>query len=94
MIPSDIVRDLTGLTSSQLYQLRKHHLIPRPTRADTMGHGGSTYVYPKSVLNRIRLIKLLRAKGVPLIEIARAARGTPFEWVEPTPSGEGKVRRA
>jgi len=83
MIPSDVVRDLTGLTSSQLYHLRKMHLIPRPTRVARGERGGSAYVYPEKVLNRLRLIEILRAKGIPLIEIARAARGRPFECLEP-----------
>lgn len=82
MIPTDIVRDLMSLTAPQLAHLRKLHLIPRPTRVATIGRGGSTYAYPESVVNRLRLIALLRAKGVPLTQIAKHVKGTPMECCE------------
>jgi len=93
MIPTNIVREKTGLTQPQLYHLRKLGLIPRPTRIPTIGHGGSTYAYPATVLNRIRLINILRAKGVPLTQIAHAARGTPLQCLDPAPSADRKANK-
>jgi DNA-binding transcriptional MerR regulator len=92
MIPTKILREKTGLTSTQLYHLRKLGLIPKPTRIPTIGHGGSTYAYPATVLNRIRLLKILQAKGIPLTQIARQATGTPFACVDAGRRADGEVR--
>ncbi|MBA7581825.1 hypothetical protein ES708_23736 [subsurface metagenome] len=93
MIPSNIVKEKTGFTSSQLYHMRKLGLIPRPTRIPTVGHGGSTYAYPTTVFNRIRLIKILRAKGIPLAQIARHVRGTPLDPSLPGSPADGEVNQ-
>ncbi len=93
MISSKIVKEKTGLTPQQLNYLRKLGLIPSPTRIYTSGQTGSTSAYPATVLNRIRLINILRAKGISLAQIARQARGTPFACPDPGPSAHEKVTK-
>ncbi|GAI81845.1 unnamed protein product, partial [marine sediment metagenome] len=79
MIPTDIVREKTGLNYDQLYYLHTLGLIPNPTRSPTPGRGGSTSAYPAPVLDRILHIQALHAQGIPFTRIARQATGTPFE---------------
>ena len=91
MIPTKVVREKTGLTTRQLKHLRTLHLIPKTTMIPSTGGRGPTFAYPATVLNRIRLIKILQAKGISLNQMAKHARGTPFECPHPGPSPDRKV---
>ena len=89
MIPSKIVKETTGLSQGRLSYMRSLGLIPRPTRIARPGRPGSAYVYPASIFTRIHVIEFLQGHGFTLTQIAQAARGTPFECLEPEPSGDG-----
>ncbi|MBA7587906.1 hypothetical protein ES708_29953 [subsurface metagenome] len=88
MIPTNIVREKTGLCQRRFSYMRRLRLIPHPTRIPTPGHTGSTYAYPASIFTRIHVIEFLQGHGFTLTQIAQAARGTPFECVNPGPSKE------
>lgn len=92
-IPTDVLREKTGLNYDQLYYLHRLGLIPHPTRSPTPGRGGSASSYPALVLDQIRHIQALHAKGIPFTKIARAARGTPFQHQPPAPSPDRKVNQ-
>ncbi|MBA7572247.1 hypothetical protein ES708_14023 [subsurface metagenome] len=91
MIPTKIVREKTGLTQHQLWRLRKLRLIPKPTRIPAIGRRGSTYALPDTIFTRIHLIRFLQGHGFTLIQVAQAARGTPFECLPPGPSPDPKL---
>lgn len=52
MVPSDIVREKTGLPQHRLSYLVSLRLIPKPTRVGTSGCPGSAYAYPVVVQSR------------------------------------------
>jgi len=82
MIPSDIVKQKTGLSQSRLSYMRTLGLIPRPTRIAAPGLHGSTYAYPATIFTRLRVIAFMQSHGFTLLQIAQAARGTPFDCPE------------
>ncbi|MBA7581823.1 hypothetical protein ES708_23734 [subsurface metagenome] len=88
MIPSNIVKQQTGLNQGRLSYMRSLGLIPKPTRIPTPGRPGSTYAYPASIFTRIRVIEFLQGHGLTLSQIAQPARGTPFQCPPPAPSKE------
>ncbi|MBA7615769.1 hypothetical protein ES703_23055 [subsurface metagenome] len=94
MIPTDIVRQKTGLTTHQLNYLHRLRLLPSATRIHTIGQVGSTCAYPATIFTRIRVIEFLRGHGLTLAQIAQAARGTPFECPPPAPRAHRKVNNA
>jgi len=85
MIPSKTVKEKTGLSQGRLSYMRELRLIPRPTRIATPGRPGSAYVYPDTIFTRLHMIEFLQGHGLTLTQIAQAAKGTPFECVEPEP---------
>ncbi len=85
MIPSNIVKQKTGLSKKQLSYLCTLRLIPHPTRMPTGHHAGSSYAYPATIFTRIHVIQFLQGHGFTLTKIVRAARGTPFECPNPDP---------
>ena len=85
MIPSRTVRENTGLSQRRLSYMSSLGLLPHATRIPTIGHRGSTCVYPPTIFTRLRVIKFLQGHGFTLTQIVRAARGTPFECLDPDP---------
>ncbi|MBA7540165.1 hypothetical protein ES705_32459 [subsurface metagenome] len=85
MIPSDIVKQQTGLNQGRLSYMRSLGLIPSPTRTYTRGQRGSVFAYPATIFTRLRVIDFLLGHGLTLTQIAQAARGTPFECPPPAP---------
>ncbi len=71
MLPSKIVQEKTGLTARQLDYLRRLRLLPVAKFAPTTEGGHPTFLYPDTVLDRIRHIKTLQAQGLSLAHIAR-----------------------
>ncbi|GAJ21007.1 unnamed protein product, partial [marine sediment metagenome] len=68
----------TGLTARQLDYLRRLRLLPVAKFAPTTEGGHPTFLYPDTVLDRIRRIKTLQAHGLSLAHIAREhARQSP-----------------
>ncbi|MBA7590940.1 hypothetical protein ES708_33084 [subsurface metagenome] len=86
MIECKVVRERTGLTSGQLMYMRELGLLPRATRVRTKGQRGSSAFYPDTIFTRIRVIRFLQGHGGSLAQISRAARGTPFECLDRSPS--------
>jgi len=85
MIPSNIVKQKTGLSQGRLSYMCSLGLIPRPSRIPTSGRPGSTYVYPASIFTRLHVIDFLQGHGFTLTQIAQSARGTPFECLDSDP---------
>ena len=79
MIPSGVVKERFGLSKKQLAYLGGLGLVPHPTRVARTGQHGSAYAYPASIFTRMRVIKFLQGHGLTLVQIAEAAKGTPFE---------------
>ena len=71
MLSSKIVQQKTGLTGRQLDYLRHLRLLPVAKFAPTTEGGHPTFLYPDTVLDRIRRIKTLQAHGLSLAQIAR-----------------------
>ena len=93
MIPSDIVKQKTGLSQGRLSYMCSLRLIPRPTRIPTPGHAGSAYAYPATIFTRLHVIQFMQGHGFTLTQIAQAARGTPFECLDPDPYIDWTVPR-
>jgi len=77
MLSSKIVQEKTALTARQLDYMRRLRLLPPAKFAPTTQGGHPTFLYPDTVLDRIRHIKTLQAQGLSLAHIAREhARGS------------------